>query len=113
MPAASRASADTWFVYILRCGDESLYTGIARDVQARVEAHAAGRGARYTRARGPFEVCAVRRCRSKGEALSLELAIKRLGRKEKLALTLPKRLGAFARQSAAARRSRNADLHSG
>lgn len=86
-----------WFVYILRCGDASLYTGIARDVAARFLAHAAGRGAKYTRGRGPFVLCAQRRCKSQGEALRLEYAIKQLSRSDKEQLTRPRRLAAFAR----------------
>jgi putative endonuclease len=94
MPAAK---ADTWFVYMARCADGTLYTGIARDVAARIAAHDAGRGARYTRGRGPLQVCAVRRCRSKGEALRLELAVKRLPRAQKERLTQGRRLGVLAR----------------
>lgn len=86
-----------WFVYLARCADGSIYTGIARDVKARIAAHDAGKGARYTRGRGPLRLCATRRCASKGEALSLEIAIKRLPRPEKERLTMPRRLGAFAR----------------
>ena len=82
----------TWFVYIARCSDGSLYTGIARDVSARIAAHDAGRGARYTRGRGPLILCAVRRCRGKGRALSLELAIKRLPRTAKEDLLAPGKL---------------------
>jgi putative endonuclease len=89
--------SDAWFVYILRCGDDSLYTGIARDVTARIAAHASGRGARYTRSRGPFTLCKTRRCTSKGSALSLEHAIKRLSRAEKEHLLEGQRLGRFAR----------------
>lgn len=92
MPAPS-----TWYVYILRCGDQSLYTGIARDVRARIASHEAGRGARYTRGRGPFVLCVTRRCRTQGEALRLEYAIKQLTRTQKERLTLPRRLAAFAR----------------
>ncbi len=90
--------ADVWFVYLARCADGSLYTGIARDVDARIAAHDAGKGAKYTRGRGPLEVCAVRRCRSKGDALRLELAVKALARREKESLTTTRRLGAFARK---------------
>ena len=100
MPAA----ADVWFVYMARCADGTLYTGIARDVAARIAAHDAGRGARYTRGRGPLTVCAVRRCRSKGEALRLELAVKRVSRTEKEKLSNARRLGAFARRLASASR---------
>jgi predicted GIY-YIG superfamily endonuclease len=77
------ALMDVWFVYIVRCADDSLYTGIARDVAARIEAHNAGKGARYTRGRRPVTLCVKRRCTSKGAALRLELAIKRLSRAEK------------------------------
>lgn len=75
-----------WFVYIARCADDTLYVGIALDVKLRVAAHDAGRGAKYTRGRGPLEVLAVRRCATKGAALRLELALKRLSRAEKMAV---------------------------
>jgi putative endonuclease len=75
-----------------------LYTGIALDVAARIAAHDSGRGARYTRGRGPLALCAVRRCASKGEALRLEHAVKRLPRSEKETLTHGRRLAAFARR---------------
>ena len=92
---------DVWFVYIARCADSSLYTGIARDVAARIADHDSGKGARYTRGRGPLSVCAVRRCTSKGDALRLELAIKALKREDKERLVAKKRrLGAFARKLA-------------
>ena len=87
-------SADTqvWFVYIARCADGSLYTGIARDVRARIAAHDAGKGARYTRGRGPLTVCATTRCSSKNHALRLEYAIKQLPRAKKEWLLAPRRL---------------------
>jgi putative endonuclease len=88
----ARPSSDIWFLYIVRCADGSLYTGIARDVQARMALHDAGKGARYTRGRGPLTLCAVRRCRTKGTALSLEHAIKQLTRAEKERLIEPGRL---------------------
>ena len=92
---------DVWFVYVARCADASLYTGIARDVAARIAMHDAGKGARYTRGRGPLSVCAVRRCTSKGDALRLELAIKALTREEKEHLVAKKhRLARFARKQA-------------
>ena len=90
-----------WFVYLARCADGTLYTGIARDVAARIGAHDAGKGARYTRGRGPLSLCAVRRCSSKGDALRLELAVKRLPRATKERMTDRRRLGAFARRVAA------------
>jgi putative endonuclease len=84
-------------VYLARCADDTLYTGIARSVAERIAAHDAGRGARYTRGRGPLELCAVRRCRTKSEALRLEMAVKRLPRAEKLALARGRRFARFAR----------------
>ncbi|HEY3665194.1 MAG TPA: GIY-YIG nuclease family protein [Polyangiaceae bacterium] len=89
---------ERWFVYIARCNDGSLYTGIARDVSQRIAAHNAGRGARYTRGRGPLALCAHRRCGSKGDALRLEYAVKRLARPEKETLLAGRRLAAFARR---------------
>jgi putative endonuclease len=90
-------SVERWFVYLVRCKDGSLYTGIARDVKARIAQHEAGRGARYTRGRGPLTLCATRRCASKSEALRLEHAIKQLPTARKWQLTAAGRLGAFAR----------------
>jgi putative endonuclease len=98
--------AERWFVYIARCGDGSLYTGIARDVAVRIAAHNAGRGARYTRGRGPIALCAHRRCGSKGDALRLELAVKRLPRPEKETLLGARCLATFARRVAAASAAR-------
>ena len=89
---------DLWFVYIARCSDGSLYTGIARNVAERIRAHDAGRGARYTRGRGPLELCAMRRCHSKTMALRLELAIKGLARHQKEAIAAPEQLRAFAKR---------------
>ncbi len=95
------ASEANWFVYIARCNDGSLYTGIARDVLLRIAAHNAGRGARYTRGRGPLSLCAQRRCTSKGDALRLEWAVKQLPRPEKETLLGVRRLAVFARRLAA------------
>lgn len=76
----------TWYVYVARCADGTLYCGIARDVARRIAEHDAGTGARYTRGRGPLCVVLVRRCRGKGRALRLEYAIKQLSRAAKEAL---------------------------
>ncbi len=95
--------ADRWFVYVVRCSDGSLYTGIARDVAARMARHESGKGARYTRGRGPLELCAKRRCASKSEALILEYAIKHLSRPAKQQLMAAGKLSAFARQLRARR----------
>lgn len=87
----------SWYVYVARCADDSLYCGIARDVAARIAAHDAGKGARYTRGRGPLAVLVVRRCRTKGKALRLEYAIKQLTRPQKEALVVaPRALATIA-----------------
>ena len=77
-------------VYILRCGDGSLYTGWTNDLEARLHAHRSGRGAKYPRSRPPVELVYTERCATRGEALSREAAIKRLTRAEKLALIAAK-----------------------
>jgi putative endonuclease len=93
---------DFWFVYLVRCRDGSLYCGIARDVHARIAQHDAGKGARYTRGRGPVSLLAKRRCATKGDALRLEMFVKRLSKQKKLQIARsPRRLGVFARQIAA------------
>lgn len=74
------------WVYILRCGDGTLYTGTANDVDRRAAAHAGGRGAKYTRGRGPVEVVYREECPDRGAALRREAAIKKLKRPEKLKL---------------------------
>jgi predicted GIY-YIG superfamily endonuclease len=68
----------TWWVYLLRCGDGTLYCGIALDVAARLAQHRAGRGAKYTRGRGPLELAYQEACGSKTEALRRERALKRM-----------------------------------
>ncbi len=88
---------DAWYVYVARCQDGTLYCGIARDVRARIAQHDAGKGARYTRGRGPLEVKAVRRCPSHGDALRLELAVKRLTREAKESLADVRRFRALQR----------------
>ena len=74
------------FVYILRCNDDSLYTGIANDVARRLAEHNAGRASRYTRVRRPVSVAWSRRVRSWSLALKEEYRIKQLPRTAKLAL---------------------------
>ena len=74
----------TWKLYILRCVDGSLYTGITTDVQARFEAHSAGKGAKYTRGRGPLELVYTEECGDHSAALKRELEIKGLSREEKM-----------------------------
>lgn len=73
------------WVYVLRCADGSLYTGYTTDVARRLATHARGRGARYTRGRGPLELLAAWPHPDKGSALRAEAAFKRLSRGQKLA----------------------------
>lgn len=75
-----------WTVYLLRCADGSLYAGIARDLDARVDAHNNGRGAKYTRARLPVTVAWSRGRQPPTDARRLEYALKQLSRAEKLRL---------------------------
>jgi len=75
-----------WFVYVVRCRDGTLYTGISRDVDARLAKHNLGKGARYTRGRGPVSLLHSERKSSQAAALRREIAIKALPRSEKLAL---------------------------
>ncbi len=97
----------SWFVYLARCADDTLYCGIARDVAARIAQHDAGKGARYTRGRGPLAVVLVRRCRDKSRALRLEHAIKQLTPGAKRALVdEPQRLAHMGRPLRRRRRTR-------
>ena len=75
-----------WYLYILRCGDGSLYTGITTDVEKRLEVHRSGKGAKYTRGRGPLELAYRECCESHSQALKREREIKALPREEKLRL---------------------------
>ena len=72
-----------WYVYILRCGDNTLYTGITDDVPRRLAAHRAGKGAKYTRGRGPLELVYTEQLPDKSAALRREIEIKRLRRADK------------------------------
>ena len=72
-----------WWVYILLCADGTLYTGITDDVARRTAAHNRGRGAKYTRGRGPVEILYQERHPDKSSALRREAALKRLSRAEK------------------------------
>ena len=74
----------TWKLYILRSRDGSLYTGISTDVQKRLAAHNAGKGAKYTRGRGPLELVFEDECGAHSAALKRELEIKAMPREEKM-----------------------------
>lgn len=72
-----------WQLYILRCGDGTLYTGIAVDAVKRLAMHRSGKGAKYTRGRGPLELVYVEQCESHPAALRRELKVKKYSRAEK------------------------------
>lgn len=83
--AKAAPRAPLYFVYLLRCGDKSLYTGIARDVAKRLAQHRAGKGAKYTRGRGPLRLLATAARADRGAAQRLEAAVKALPKRQKLA----------------------------
>ena len=78
----------TWYVYLIRCADDSIYTGITNNLQRRLEQHNAGVASRYTRSRLPVEIVYSEPQLSHGDALRRELAIKEYSRKQKESLIL-------------------------
>ena len=76
----------SWLVYILRCGDGSLYTGCTNDLSRRLEAHQRGKGAKYTRSRLPVTLAYQEAAPDRSAALRREAAIKRLTKQQKLAM---------------------------
>lgn len=83
----------SWGVYILRCKDGSLYTGSTDDVDKRLALHEAGRGAKYTRGRGPLTLVYWEEVPERNASLRREAAIKKLSRKKKLELISAKKSG--------------------
>lgn len=81
-----------WYVYILRCKDGSLYTGMTDDVKKRLAAHRSGKGAKYTKGRGPLTLHYVEVCETKGIALRREMAIKALTPAKKREMISPEAL---------------------
>lgn len=77
-----------WYLYMLRCADGTLYTGITTDVEKRFQAHSQGRGAKYTRGRGPLKLVYQECCGSHSDALRREVAVKHLPRTQKEELVL-------------------------
>ncbi len=78
----------SYWVYILSCSDSSLYTGISKDPNRRLDVHNRGKGAKYTRARLPVKLVYQEYCGEKSLALRREIFIKKLRREEKLSLIL-------------------------
>ena len=84
-------SSDIWFVYMVRCSDGTLYTGITNDLEKRIRAHNSGKdGARYTRSRRPVKLVYSEEVESKSAASRLEYKIKKLPRLKKVQLVKKK-----------------------
>ncbi len=83
----SEADATQWYVYVVRCSDGSFYTGIATDVERRIDEHNSGNnGAKYTRGRRPVTLIHKEACADRSAALKREIAIKKMKRRQKAAL---------------------------
>lgn len=74
---------NNWTIYILRCQDDSFYTGITKDLDRRLKEHNAGKGAKYTRAKGPCTIVWSRSDFDESSAKQEEYRIKQLSRTEK------------------------------
>jgi predicted GIY-YIG superfamily endonuclease len=72
-----------WYLYVLQCGDNTLYAGITNDLERRIKQHNDGTASRYTRSRLPVVLAYQERCRGRSRALKKEYAMKQLSRKEK------------------------------
>ncbi|MES9971938.1 MAG: GIY-YIG nuclease family protein [Candidatus Thiodiazotropha sp.] len=75
---SKQAEHQSWYVYIVRCADHTLYTGITKDVEKRVTQHNSGSGAKYTRGRIPVELVFTEGVQTHGDALRREYEIKRM-----------------------------------
>ena len=87
---APKKLREKWYLYILRCSDESLYTGITKDIERRFKMHSDGKAARYTRTRRPLEMIYQETCKTRTDALVRECAVKALPKSKKLALIGPR-----------------------
>jgi predicted GIY-YIG superfamily endonuclease len=76
--------SDRWYLYIVRCCDNTFYTGITNDLHRRVDKHNDGSASRYTRSRRPVKLIYYERCRNKSSALKKEYTVKSLSRIEKV-----------------------------
>jgi len=85
MPPAKkrRKKAAAWLLYVLKCRDSTLYTGITTDLSRRVQQHNSGIASHYTRSRLPVKLIFSEPCRGRSQALKKEYAMKQLSRKEK------------------------------
>ena len=90
---SDETGAVLWIVYMLECADKTLYTGITNNLDRRLAEHAAGKGARYTRGRGPFRLVYHETCQNRAEASRRETAIKLLDRTKKRQLCMASSTG--------------------
>ena len=79
-----------WVLYIIRCNDNSMYTGITTDLQRRLSSHLKGTGAKYTKGKGPFEILHTERYNNRSEASKREYQVKKLTTEKKLNLIAKK-----------------------
>ena len=84
MKSKKTAANKLWVVYILRCKDKSLYTGITNDIEKRIAAHQKGSGAKYTRSRRPVKLIGKSMRMTRNEAMRLEIKIKRMPKEKKI-----------------------------
>ena len=84
-------SKNNWYLYLVRCADDTIYTGISSDVQARIDKHNSGRGAKYTQARLPVRLIYSESQPNRISAMKREVEVKKWGkrRKENLASEFP------------------------
>lgn len=86
-----KSKSKPYFVYLLKCKDKTIYTGIAKDLSARILLHKSGKGAKYVRSRGASKLIYFETYKSRSKALKREWAIKKLPRASKLALAKSKK----------------------
>jgi len=86
MMTSDGAKKPQWYVYLLRCSDGALYTGISTDIPRRLAEHQQGKGAKYLRGKGPLHLVLKKVIGAKGLALSVESCIKKLSKDRKEAL---------------------------
>ena len=82
-----------WVLYIIRCNDNSMYTGITTDLQRRLSSHLKGTGAKYTKGKGPFEILHTEQYNNRSEASKREYQVKKLTLQKKLDLIAIKNEG--------------------
>ena len=85
MNIKAKQKSKVWVVYILRCSDDSLYTGMTNNIDKRLAAHSQGTAAKYTRSRRPVKLSVTSAAMDKSDAMRLEIKIKKLPRAKKIA----------------------------